>query len=117
MAKKAKLEIHKVLVVSTAHVPKALTLKGSSYYGFLEPEKSYMDEISTSGGNEYGWLVSTIRGIQPTFTGPMTPVKRRAKKAATHLQKVLMFARRRGCTYVLFDCDGFEVSSLKTFDW
>lgn len=85
----AGLEISRVLILSTRHI---------------EPESmERLECLSTVFQCDYGALLSTSN---------TTP-----HKWPEDIDRVLTFARDKGCSYVMWDRDGEEVEELPTFDW
>lgn len=91
--KKTKLEIDKVLIVSTLHV----TLNESN----LLEQHGY--------GRAYGWLVALdTRGkaICPEW-----------KHRSPGFAGIVRVAKANGCRYVLFDRDGQVIPDVPSYDW
>ncbi|MER8376664.1 hypothetical protein [Mesorhizobium sp. M1409] len=94
------LEIHKFVVVSTAHVSEA-TAKRLDH----TPAKDW----PCAGGPyaEYGWFVYA----HDENSGPGE------NAIPADLFDVMTWARRQGCEYILFDCDADQVDGLPAYDW
>jgi hypothetical protein len=104
------LEIDRVLVLSTSHIPKELGVAGSG----VVPGGARMDDLAQMTG-EYGWQIwAGNEDLVPSIgNGPDDE----DAAALEVLQNVLTFARRRGCRYVRFDADADEIAALPTFEW
>lgn len=93
-------EIRRLVVVSTAHL--------------TETTAKYLDRTPASewpcvGGPYagYGWFVhASEENLGEGFSA-----------IPDDLFSVMTWARRQGCGYVLFDCDGYQVEGLPVHDW
>lgn len=97
--KKPKPEIAKVLVVATNHVPEGLAVENGQ--GVVP-----MAELAQMV-NEYGWMLNV--DIDRDF-GALDHL-------AYPVKAILLFAKKRGCRYVLFDRDADELEGFPVFDW
>lgn len=91
-----KLEIAKVLIVSTAHMP--------------TPE--FLDGYSMMGGEE-GYLIWVPKEGLPCAWG----VDDETLPEYAGLVKVLRTAREKGCRYVMFDRDAEPLDRAPTYPW
>lgn len=89
------LEIRKVLVLSTVHVPPELAKS-------LDSMASPSWPVCGGPWAGYGWF---MYAHEPNLDHP------------PELNPVFEFARENGCDYVLFDCDACEVDILTKYDW
>ena len=94
----SKLEIVKLLVVSTAH---------------LSEETVKAIEDITSDKNVL-WDPSFTRDQGWVFCVDMAG---KYEKAPADLQDMIAFAHGQGCDWLMFDCDANVVDELKTYDW
>jgi len=102
-----KLEIHKMLVLTTGHVSQLTALK--IHEGMARQERDGLTE-------EGFWLPQFLREEGWMF------YTRDTKQEETHgapedLLVVLRFALEQGCHWVMFDNDGPEVEGLPLFEW
>ena len=88
--------IERLAVISTGHVSKA-TAAVLDAGGEELPMSCYR--------LEYGWLV--VSATSPEHE-PEVP---------SELLKVMQLAKRHGCTWIRFDCDGPFIDGLDRFDW
>jgi hypothetical protein len=94
------IEVGCYLVLSTLHIrcsTAVLLDKWSELPAIGQP-------IAASRTN-YGWFI-------PSKAGPMPP-----PVLPSEFEKLLRFARSKGCAHILFDCDGPIEPSLPTFPW
>lgn len=100
--RKHALEIDRVLVLSTAHLPESVATG-------IEPR---MDRVASMTG-EYGWLVYVgNEAFEPEYLELNDLLE--AKEV---LLKLCEFARKQKCDYLLFDRDGDTVGEFPTFEW
>ena len=81
-------EIHRTLILSTAH---------------LAPAELDQLEDHSSMSSEDGWLLYTGRDIDP--------------KSAPTLTAAVGLALRENCVFIRFDSDGPLVEELPTYEW
>jgi hypothetical protein len=90
--------VHRVLDVSTTHLPRRLGTDG-----LAAVDGVVADELP------YGWLMWV----------PDSPTKH-AISYLTFPRVVLAiqcFARRHGCRFILFDASGAHIDGLRVYDW
>lgn len=108
------LEIDRVLVISTKHLPADIAVSGASKYPDGEAR---MDSLSSMTGR-YGWLVWAGQNTAEEGDRPEPPVPEDDDLAALQvLHAVLTFARSIGCTFVRFDADADAIDALPVFEW
>ena len=96
-------EIHRLLTVSTAHVPEAMLDR-------LADADSPLPMLAT---DEYGaWLRTGLS--KPVDEVPEEDAWT-TKEWGAELTTVLAYARNLGCAYVRLDCDGPEYTALPTY--
>lgn len=94
------LEIHKMLVISTAHVSletKEL-LEGAEFIDAAEVP------LTLTWG-DYGWLIYAEAEPEEENGFP------------DDLQRCMDFSKKHDCPWLRLDCDGDQVDGLEHFDW
>lgn len=98
-------EIRRSLVLSTAHIPGRIAREMDSYATERGELAEELEQISFDCVN-YGyqiWVPGDARDV------PGTPPE---------LEPAFALARKHNCTYVVFDCDGFEHPELlPLYEW
>ena len=93
-----KLEIARVLIVSTAHIrPQDQAL--------LEEQEQSASALIVYSKAEYGWLILCDK----------RPLDKHVLSA--ELIALIRLARAQGCTWLMLDRDGPIYPQLATFDW
>lgn len=101
------LEIHKTLVLSTAH----MTYQDSQLLSFARhcAGPNVDKDVPVSYELEqWGWLV---------YTNPKFTTEKQLKKFSPGFAKAIKLARKNDCLYIRFDSDGPEIDELETYDW
>lgn len=105
-----KLEIDKVVNLSTAHI--------------TEKDNTLLTEIVEDEHPEAGWTIATDYGFMV-----FVPSRGNKEEVAEHVYgftkvgmspqfiALYMLAAEQGCTWLRLDCDIPEVKGLPTFDW
>lgn len=98
-----KHEIHRLLTVSTAHVPEAVRQR------LLDPD----ERLPMLACDELGAWLRTGLGRPPEDISEENDSTTR--EWGPELTAVLAYARNLGCAYVRLDADGPEYPDLPTF--
>jgi hypothetical protein len=98
----SKLEIHKMLVLSTSHV--------SQTTADLLP-RNHIDMIS--GDHQDWWPTFSREEGWVFYVGELKSYK----DAPSDLFFVVKYAMSHGCVWLMFDRDGETVDNLKTYEW
>lgn len=107
-------EVRKMVTLSTSHLPEKLA---AVRYG--PQQQTLMDRLSFMQ-NSYGWLIwaGGIGGNEASEEGRnmvlLVPADRGLFEA---VDRILLWAAKKGYSYVHFDCDGPVVAEFPTFDW
>lgn len=100
---KTQAHVRAILDISTAHVRKetAELLDAITMTGIDAP-------VIAHAKGEYGWLVyvSDDPSAQPNWS-----------RVPVELQRLILFARRMGCDWIMFDRDGVVLEDFETWDW
>jgi hypothetical protein len=91
----SKLEIAKMLIISTAHVTENTAKKFDGMFSLPSSGVPYKD---------VGWLFAVDQ-------------ESIANDISHDLWECLDFARRQGCQYLLMDRDADKIDELPQFDW
>lgn len=94
------LEIHRFVVISTAHVSETTAKRLNN-----TPAKKWPGLGGPYG--EYGWFLyahDENAGVGPDVI-------------PAELFGVMTWARKQGFDYILFDCDADQIEGLPAFDW
>ena len=88
-------EIQRSLVVSDAHMRR-------------ESAKDIENGVPWGDTVNYGYRV---------YAGQLGDIGKPEEAVPDEVAAVCELARQQGCTYVIFDCDGYTLESLPVFDW
>lgn len=97
-------EIHKMLVLSTAHITEAMA-------GYLE-QGTGPDDLVAFEKSDHGWFV-----VVSDADFPVDNEDDDWNIAVHEFNGLLTYARARGCTWIMLDQDGPVVDGLKTWEW
>lgn len=95
------LEIGNYLALSSSHLSWPTTLTIDEW---MTREPS--DRPVSIADTHYGWLISTV----PSSFGDQSAIP-------DDLVATLSFARKKGCNYLILDCDGSTTEHLPCFEW
>ena len=98
-----KLEISKVLTLSTIHI-KPETAK------WIENKKN-IENLAIYEKSEYGWFIF----VEKDYLEELTEVV--GNNIPQDLLDTMNFARLQGCEWLCLDCDGNEIDDLPSYDW
>lgn len=92
--KEERLEIHKMLVLSTAHITRetAEKLENDAY------------ALSTYPREEYGWFI-------------YIPYDWDEYELPEDLKACIKLAKNNNCVWLCLDCDGLTTHNLPVYDW
>lgn len=101
--KSTKLEMHKMLALSTTHVEQA-TANWLDY----AVAGSWMETcgLVVYPKGEYGWFIPLSKDDKDRF-----------EDVPEDLVKVIRFAERKGASWIMFDRDVPEIDELPAFEW
>ena len=106
------LEIHRVLVLSTAH----LSDHTCNIYLAQQVDLSATRETGST------WTPPSVIAYEKRDYGyfvwvPENPAESERADVPLELRSAIHVARREGCGWVMFDRDGPTIDDLPTYDW
>lgn len=114
--------IRKIMEISTAHIDKAAadTLQevGDTLYVPLYTAEDRVHDHNgfyvSEGPDGAGWLVTVPGSDWPVET---TPYLGEEHEELASLVKVIAYAQKQGCRWLMLDRDATELSDLPTYEW
>jgi hypothetical protein len=101
-----KMEVVRMLVLSTAHVSKEtadlLNERGSEALFTFYPK------------GDYGWMIPVQR-LQHEKTGAISVAN--PERMPGDLVQVMVMALNERCEWVMFDCDADQIPGLPVYEW
>lgn len=110
-----KLEIEKMLVLSTNHIPE------KDINNLVNEEKQDYPYSRFSTG--YGVMIALVSDMElPERDNSIDFIKGGKNPAwckcfSKEFIEILRIAKEKGCMWINFDRDGTEIEGLPTFDW
>ena len=97
--------VEQTLVLSTAHLPHFDAMA-------LDRAAKFPNQYASRG-----WPVPSMAREQGWLLHVGTPDDLGEAPESSAIQEVARYARRRGCVWVLFDCDAAKIPELPTWEW